>query len=152
MRNGRIRIRSGIFVIALFAISACADSERRHGYAPSDDELEAIAVGIDDKTTVEDAVGQPSASGVVSDDAWYYVESTFDIYGFRGTREVERQVVAISFDDSGTVENIERFGMEDGQLIALSRRVTGEEIGRVSFLRQLLGNFGNIDAANILER
>ena len=152
MRNGTIRIRPGMFAMALFAVAACADSERRHGYAPSDEELEGIAVGIDDKTTVEDAVGLPSAAGVASEDAWYYVESTFDIYGFRGSREVERQVVAISFDDSGTVENVERFGMEDGQVIALSRRVTGDEIGRVSFLRQLLGNFGNIDAADIVDR
>ena len=35
----------------------------------------------------------------------------------------ERQVVAISFNESGTVTNVERFGLERGQIVVLSRRV-----------------------------
>ena len=39
-----------------------------------------------------------------------------------------REIVAITFDDSGVVRNIERFGLEDGNVVALSRRVTDSNV------------------------
>jgi hypothetical protein len=42
------------------------------------------------------------------------------------------------------VSNVERFGLEDGQVVALSRRVTETNIKGVSFIRQLMGNFGRL--------
>ena len=73
-------------------------------------------------------------------------ESKFRQYGPRENTEVDRTVVAISFDSDGVVENIERFGLEDGRVIAISRRVTDSNIKGVSFLRQLFGNIGNFAA------
>ena len=78
------------------------------------------------------------------------MESRFRAYGFRKRVEIDREVVAISFDTDGVVENIERFGLEDGQVIALSRRVTESNIKGVSFLRQLFGNIGNFAAEEVL--
>jgi len=40
------------------------------------------------------------------------------------------------------VSNVELFTLEDGQVVVLSRRVTGTSIQNVSFIRQLLGNVG----------
>jgi len=36
-------------------------------------------------------------------------------------------------------------------VVALSRRVTDSNIEGVSFLRQLLGNLGNLDAGSLLD-
>ena len=57
--------------------------------------------------------------------------------------------MAISFDGRGRVENIERFGLENGNVVVLSRRVTESNIKGVSFLRQLFRNIGNIDPGMI---
>ncbi len=38
--------------------------------------------------------------------------------------EISREVVAVSFDDKGVVRNIERFGLENGEVIVLEHRVT----------------------------
>jgi len=59
--------------------------------------------------------------------------------------------VAVTFTDAGIVENVERFGLEDGRVIALSRRVTDSNIKGVGFLRQLLGNFGRVRAGDIIQ-
>ena len=101
-------------------------------------------------TTVADAVGHPSASGVLADTGWYYVESTFTAYGIKERREMDREVVAITFDDEGVVRNIERFGLENGRVIAISRRVTDSNIKGVGLLRQLFGNVGNFTAEEVL--
>jgi len=53
-------------------------------------------------------------------------------------------VLAISFDQNGVLSNIESFGLEDGQVVTLSRRVTDSSVTNQNFLRQLLGNIGRI--------
>lgn len=132
------------------ALVGCTKIYRNHGYVPSDEELSAVLVGVDTRETVETAVGAPTSSGVIRDTAWYYVGSRWEHYTYREPRPVDRQVVAISFDTRGTVSNIERFTLEDGRVIALSRRVTDSNIQGVSFLRQLLGSVGRISAGQIL--
>ncbi|WP_318527502.1 outer membrane protein assembly factor BamE [Albidovulum marisflavi] len=132
--------------IALISLTACTTVYRNHGYAPSDLDLEKVVVGESTRQDVARAVGRPSSIGVLADSGWYYVGSRFKHFAWKAPEEVERQVVAVSFDQDGVVENVERFGLEDGEVIVLSRRVTDSSIKGLSFLRQLLGNIGNFSA------
>ena len=93
-----------------------------------------------------------SAGGVMADSGWYYVRSRWEHIGARAPKEVDRQVVAISFDQSGKVSNIERFGLEKGQVVPLSRRVTETNVRGLSFIRRLLGAVGRIDPTQFLSR
>lgn len=58
---------------------------------------------------------------------------------------VDRQIVAIRFDDAGVVSNVERYTLQDGKVVPLSRRVTGNNANDVPFLTQLFGNVGGLD-------
>lgn len=151
MRRAAVRIRNLAVATAILGLAACATVVDRHGYAPTDAQLAEVVVGVDTKETVADSIGQPSAAGILANSGWYYVESEFETFGPFEKREVDRQVVAISFDQAGVVRNIERFGLEDGNAVVLSRRVTDSNIEGISFLRQLLGNVGNfaVDQLNI---
>jgi outer membrane protein assembly factor BamE (lipoprotein component of BamABCDE complex) len=142
-------MQRGAMMLALVALAACSAQYRNHGYVPRDEDLAAVVVGESTQDTVARAVGRPSSTGLLTGGAWYYVGSRFRHYGPRLPEEIDRQVVAISFDEAGTVENVERFGLEDGQAVVLSRRVTDSNIKGLSFLRQLLGNVGNISAGQI---
>jgi outer membrane protein assembly factor BamE (lipoprotein component of BamABCDE complex) len=66
---------------------------------------------------------------------------------FMAPRETEREVVAVSFDSNGVVQNVERFGLERGNVVTLDRRVTSSPISDKSFIRQLLGNIGRFNPA-----
>lgn len=136
--------------VALLALAGCAATYRNSGYVPTDDELAELTVGIDDRSSVEDQVGRPVSQGVIADRAWYFVGTRWEYYAYRAPQQIDRQVVAISFDEGGTVENIERFTLADGEVISLNRRVTDSNIAGVSLIRQLLGNIGNIDAGDFL--
>jgi len=48
------------------------------------------------------------------------------------------------------VRNIERFGLERGQVVTLSRRVTDDNIADTTFIRQLMGNLGRFNAGDFL--
>ncbi|MCB2111389.1 outer membrane protein assembly factor BamE [Albidovulum sp.] len=145
-------VRLALAALVLLAMAGCVARYQNHGYVPRDDELERVVVGESTRDTVAEEIGRPSSTGLLTGGAWYYVGSRFRLYGGREPQEIERQVVAISFDDKGVVENIERFGLEKGQAIVISRRVTDSNIKGLSFLRQLLGNIGNLSAAQLLKR
>ena len=48
---------------------------------------------------------------------------------------------------SHTIANLERFSLADGQIVPLDRRVTDSSVVSGGFLRQLLGNIGNLNPA-----
>lgn len=138
-----------ITLMTATALAGCSPTFRNHGYIPPEEDLQEIVVGRDTRESVEETVGPPSAGGVLDDGDYYYVRSRTRTFGMRESQEIERQVLAITFDQRGVVENIERFGLENGQVVPLTRRVTASGVSDVSLLRQLMGNIGNIGAEGI---
>ena len=130
---------------------ACAPVFRNHGYIPAEPDLAAIEVGRDTRDTVAEKIGRPSASGLLNDVGWFYVQSRWEHKGGRTPKELDRQVVAITFNEAGNVSNIERFGLERGQVVALSRRVTESNIRGVGVLRQLFGSIGRLRADQLVD-
>ena len=142
------RLVAGAAVV--LCLAGCSQIIDTHGYAPTDGDLSEVEVGRDTRSTVEAIIGRPSATGLLDDRGWYYVKSEFRQFGWREPKEISREVVAVSFDDQGIVENVERFGIQDGQIVALSRRVTDSNTTGVSFIQQLFGSLGNFNPATLL--
>ncbi|SNS73906.1 outer membrane protein assembly factor BamE [Tropicimonas sediminicola] len=134
----------------LSVATACSPIYRDHGYAPSDEELSEVVVGVDTRDSVAETVGTPSSAGVLNNSGYYYVSQRMRTFGYQETEIVDRQIVAISFDSNGVVTNVERFGLQDGKVVALSRRVTDSNIQGLGFLAQLLGNVGRFDIGSNL--
>lgn len=143
----RIRgMKRGALLVALFVgLTACSPTFRNHGYIPLEEDLQNLVVGIDTRDTVASSVGRPGVSGILDESGWYYVRSRYRDYAYRVPEEIDRQVLAISFDEQGVVSNIEQFGLERGRVVRLSRRVTTENTQGVGFLRQAFGNLGRIN-------
>lgn len=148
--GGRLGLVLAVAGMSL-TLSACASVYRNHGYVPSDDQLSLLEVGRDTRETVGDFVGRPASSGVLAEGGWYYVGSRWRESGWRKPEEISREVVAITFAEDGTVANIERFGLERGQVVPLSRRVTDSNIRGVTFLGQLLSSVGNVRADDFIQ-
>ena len=143
------RLRGTMAVLCLFALSACSATYQNHGYLPPEEDLQQLVVGVDTRATVDDLIGPPSTSGVLEQGDYYYVRSRIREYGMYRPEVVERQVLAISFTETDTIANIERFGLEDGVVVPLSRRVTDSSVVDNNFIRQMLSNIGNIDPGQL---
>lgn len=143
-------IRRAAILAVLIAVGACTAIYRNHGYIPNPEDLAKITVGKSTQEEVARDVGRPSSTGLLTGGAWYYVGSKFRHYGARAPQEIERQVVAVSFNDSGVVENVEHFGSERGEVVVISRRVTQSGVKGLSVIRQLLSNVGNFSAGQFL--
>ena len=136
--------RFPILLPALLTLAACSPQVRNHGYIPPEEALQELAVGIDTRASVEDVVGSPTAGGVLEGGDFFYVAHTTRTFGPRRPQVIDRQVLAMTFDAEGVLQNIERFGLEEGQVVVLERRVTDSGGTDTPFLRQLLGSFGRI--------
>jgi outer membrane protein assembly factor BamE (lipoprotein component of BamABCDE complex) len=146
---GAHRLRLAALCCLLAA--ACATVIRNHGYVPDETELALVEVGVDTRETVAQKIGRPSAQGLLNDVGWFYVQSRFEFVGPREPKEVDRQVVAVTFADNGVVETVGRYGLEDGRVIDLSRRVTETNIKGIGFVRQLFANFGRIQTSDLFQ-
>ncbi len=136
-------------LLVLSIAAACARLSESHGYIPEQAALDEVVVGQDTTQTAGLILGRPGTNGIVDARGWYYVRSDYERFLWRAPKEVNRQVVAVSFDEAGVIENVERFGLEEGQVVVLSRRVTTSNTRGVSFLRQLFSNLGNFDAGQL---
>lgn len=133
------RALAGACLVAVLA--ACSPQMRFHGYAPSDEDLAQIHPGVDTRATVVERLGRPGMGGVLEGSDLFYVQSDWRHTHWRAPQELDRQLVAISFDARDRVTNIERLGLRDGEVVSLSSRIT-DAGSRPGVLRQALRVFG----------
>lgn len=144
-------MRGKVMALGLgLTLAGCATLEDRTGYMPPSEDVDAVVVGLDTRDTVSVILGEPGTSGVIADTGWYYVSSEYERFLWRAPVEVDREVLAVSFADDGVVTNIERFGLQDGRVVALSRRVTERNTQGVGLLRQIFSNIGGFSADQFL--
>jgi outer membrane protein assembly factor BamE (lipoprotein component of BamABCDE complex) len=139
--------------IALVAlVGGCTPQFRDYGYAPTNSQLAQIKVGVTSRDQVAQLVGYPDSLGMTKNDPWLYIASRQETVGFKAPKTTAREVVVITFRTDGTVQNIERFGLKDGRIIVLNRRVTDSNTKGISFLRQALRNLGRFNSSDVTKQ
>ena len=89
--------------VVILIIAGCTTQFRNQGYIPTEEEISALVVGVDTRDSVFEALGTPTTYGVLQEDQAYYVRSRFERIGARAPKEVERQVLALAFDQDGVL-------------------------------------------------
>ncbi len=149
MAGWRRKLLCGMLA-ALGLLAACSASFRNHGFVPRDADIAAIVIGQDTKQSLSGSIGPPATSSLRQDNAWYYVESKFRKVAFQAPQEIERRVLRIRFDARGNVSNVETFGLEQGQVVRLTSRITDTALADVGILEAIFGNLGRTNAAGLL--
>jgi outer membrane protein assembly factor BamE (lipoprotein component of BamABCDE complex) len=127
------------------ALGGCSPVVTRHGYAPPEEQVETIRPGIDTRGSVRRKIGRPGMDGVFGSDDWFYVSTTVEKQAFYAPEVTDRRIVAVSFDDIGVVQRVDRFGLEDGRIIDLETRTTPTFGRQLTIIQQILGNLGALD-------
>jgi outer membrane protein assembly factor BamE (lipoprotein component of BamABCDE complex) len=146
MRPRSLRRAGAALVLAGGLTVACAPTVQVHGYVPSQADIARVTPGVDNYESVEVALGRPSSSGLLRDSAWYYVQSTVESYTYNKPRVIDRVVLAVDFNTSGVVQDVTRYGLQDGRIVNLTTRTTDTGGRRLGVLEQLFGNLLTVDA------
>ncbi len=150
MRSKWAKSKAVILCAVVLATAGCTAQYRTHGWMPPEEDLQQIVPGVDTKASVEDLVGVPTTSGVLNDGGYYYIESDVRTFAWQRPQVIDRRVLAITFDSTDVVDNIVSYGLEDGRVVQLNRRVTRSGDGDIGFIRKLFGNIGGLSAAELL--
>ena len=128
-------------VIGLLGV-ACTPIENVRGYFIDDVLIAEIKHGVDDKGSVLNILGSPSNVSTFGTDAWYYISRKTENLAFFEKKILDQRVLAIKFDNSGIVSEIQRYELDDARAVAINERITPTHGKQLSLLQQMFGNLG----------
>lgn len=128
-----------IAVIALpLMLGACVSQTLQHGYVVSPEALQQIPVGASQEQVLL-ALGTPSTVESFKTEGFYYIsQTTKKRAAFARGKVVNQRVVAVYFDEAGSVRNIGDFGLKDGRIFDFLTRTTPTSGSEITFLQQIL--------------
>lgn len=129
-------------VVAALAIAACSARTASRGNAVDPVSLAEVQPGVHDRNEVERILGSPSSVATFDSNVWYYIFKRTESIAFFTPDVLEQQVVAVTFDQAGLVEEISQFTYEDGQEVEIVDRETPTRGKELTIVRQLLGTLG----------
>ncbi len=145
--RGAVSIRNAaICFTAALALSACAEPRYAvHGYAPRGDELARLTMGEDTTSSVRRKLGEPTIVGTFENNRWYYVSTVSEQKMYEHPVPIDRTVVQLAFNEAGLLEGVNRYGLEDGQIINLESRTTPTYGRELTVIQQFFGNLGRFN-------
>ena len=129
---------------AALALGACTPTTSYQGFQAVEANPKDVKVGVDDKTTVMDRLGSPSAVAAFDPNTWYYISQISDQVAFHRPEVKRRDVVAINFSKTDDkVAQVNTYALKDGKVIPYNDRATPTRGRELSVLEQIIGNIGN---------
>lgn len=131
-------MRIPIFVISAAAlVMACTPVVRQRGYLPDPIGEAALRIGVDNKSTVQSRLGDPSTEATFGGEVWYYISSVERQVAFFDPTVENRSIMAVHFDKDGKITDIKHYSLKDGHIVAFETRETPARGREVTFLQQL---------------
>ena len=135
-------IRKMLFISILLLTSACSNDLFlvHNGNMPAQERVDEIRLG-QSKQDVMNILGAPSLTTGLSDDHWIYMASTTKKVAFFRPEELERKVLAISFDND-QISKIEKLSLADGNKLPIDMDITQTTEQEQGFFRKYFGGVG----------
>ena len=93
-------------------------------------------------------MGSPTSITLFEKESWLYIESKELNRVFLPPKEIERNVVQVTFNSDGKVEQVNILSLENGKKIALDEAITPVSGKDLSVIDELIGNFGRFPSNN----
>lgn len=136
-------IRKIFFLFMISLTTACADDLFlvHSGNIPAKEKIAEIHLG-QSKQDVMNILGAPSLTTGLSDDHWIYMASTVKKVAFFRPEEIDRKVLAISFDNNN-ISKIEQLTLADGNNLKVDTDITQSVEQEQGFFRKYFGGVGS---------
>ena len=136
-------IRKIFFLSISLVLSACSNDLFlvHNGNMPANEKISEVHLG-QSKQDVMNILGAPSLTTGLSDDHWRYMASTVKKVAFFRPEELDRKVLAISFDN-GQISKIEKLSLADGNNFKIDTHTTQTTEQEQGFFRKYFGGVGS---------
>ena len=134
-------------LLSVAVLSACSSAKQNewfvthNGNMPTNERIEQISVGTSQDEVIQ-ILGAPSAVVSLDKNTWIYMSSDVKRVAFFAPKEVDRDILKITFNDGGKVSLIERLTKENGKNITPSNDKTEVKGQNPGFFRKYFGGVG----------
>ncbi|WP_034960864.1 outer membrane protein assembly factor BamE [Erythrobacter longus] len=135
--------------MAVLALAGCSSIRESRGFVNDPVLVSTVQPGIDNRRSVEGALGRPTYESQYGEKTWYYISSVTGRRPFVRPRIQEHAVLTVRFDDAGNVASVETKGIDEVVFLQPDGNKTptlGRERG---FLEDLFGNIGQVGGAGV---
>ena len=131
--------------LSLALLGACSPTVNPRGNQPSASQLAEIKPGTTDKATVTRLLGSPSTVANFDTTTWYYISQKTEELAFFKPEVRDPEIIAVNFDKDGVVTDVQKLNKKVPRNIEPVARTTPAPGKELSFIEQLLGNFGRFN-------
>ena len=125
-------------VAMMTTMAGCTKQVLQQGYVQDERTLGLVGEGSS-REQVLLALGTPSTRGTVDSDAYYYISQRRErTFAFQNLSVTDQKVLAVYFDDQGTVERIANYTLKDGKVFDTISRTTPTSGQDQTFLQQII--------------
>ncbi|MEZ5938964.1 MAG: outer membrane protein assembly factor BamE [Hyphomonadaceae bacterium] len=137
-------ILMGLAVSLATTAGGCAATRDFHGYVPDQALPTDVKPEVDTRATVQARLGSPSTTSIFNNNLWVYTNDTREELAFYYPRVVQREIVAIQFDENDVVSDVLVYDVTAGRTIEYNSRVTPTRGRELSIIEQLFGSIGRL--------
>lgn len=130
--------------LAAVLLTGCTSIRDHRGYVVDEVLVSAVQPGVDNRESVQGTLGRPTFTGQFSDRDWYYVSTQTKQLAFSSPRPTDQTVLHVRFTEAGTVESVQRTGLELARAIDPAGGRTPTLGSDRSFFEEIFGNIGAV--------
>lgn len=132
--------------LGLFALASagCTSIRDHQGYIFDEALITAVQPGIDNRESVQGTLGRPSFVGQFDQRDWYYLSRQTKQLAFARPQPTQQTVLHVRFNEAGTVESVQRTGLELARAIDPMGGRTPTLGSNRSFFEEIFGNIGAV--------
>ena len=115
-------VKKSIFVIPLFLITllSCQPRITKHGNFFNPENIQLIKKNKLNKSEVIEIFGEPTLKSTFSDNVWYYITLVQYEKAYFEIKNLENEILAITFNDNQLVKNYKILTEDDSSEIKIS--------------------------------
>ena len=145
-RLSRPRLARSVLTLALagLATGGCTAIREHRGYVIDPVLVAAVQPGVDNRESIQSTLGRPTFTGQFDQRDSYYVSRETKQLAFNSPRPTGQVVLHIRFNEAGTVEAVNRTGLELARAVSPSGDETPTLGSDRSFFEDVFGNIGAV--------
>lgn len=144
--SGRI-VRHLAALICLPLLAACSFPQEVRGNLPDLDAIPQLEAGKTTKDDVQRLLGSPTSISTFDPDTWYYVSRKVERDSFSDPNLIEQRVFQLHFDKNAVLTSFEQ-RINETRDIDMAKRTTPAPGRELSFIEQLIGDFGRVSPSS----
>jgi len=138
----RRTVSLGTLALAALLLAGCDNIADLRGFSPSPGAVDKLEVNTQSREDVQRLIGSPSAVATFNPNVWYYISEKQEYWGPSKPWISEQSVIQVTFNESGRIQNIKYYDLNDAQNVTMVARVTPTSGKELTVLEQILGNVG----------